>query len=180
MIDYEKINKIRKEKKITGHKLSELSGIPYTTIAKITAGYIKNPRQENINAIAKVLDVPAPSLLIDEEYDECKVINFIPTDIVKLLSVYFILNSSSTELIKSLFGSENIEKTIPAKDINTLIPAYTALRESLKESENSEQVVKAVTILSKHPQLIKIVLQCDGKPDEYLDKLSDMQDILDK
>ena len=49
------INRIKKEKGMTNDVISELSGIPKSTIAKITSGVTPNPKLETLKAIAKVL-----------------------------------------------------------------------------------------------------------------------------
>lgn len=51
----DKINKIKKEKRITNDMLAELSGIPKSTLAKITSGKTPNPKLETVRAIANVL-----------------------------------------------------------------------------------------------------------------------------
>ena len=55
IIDISKINKIRKNKGITIKQLVELSGISYTTLSKICAGYVAKPNTKTLNAIAKAL-----------------------------------------------------------------------------------------------------------------------------
>lgn len=54
----EKINELRKAKGITLDALAAMSGVPKSTLSKITAGQTKNPNLETVQAIAKALGVP--------------------------------------------------------------------------------------------------------------------------
>jgi repressor LexA len=54
----EKINELRKAQKLSLVQLSEKSGIPKSTLSKITAGITQNPNLETIQAIARALGVP--------------------------------------------------------------------------------------------------------------------------
>ena len=51
----EKINEIRKAKNMSIDELCERSGIPKSTISKITAGITTNPTLDTIQAIARAL-----------------------------------------------------------------------------------------------------------------------------
>ena len=53
----EKINEIRKERKMDLATLAELSGVPYGTLSKITAGITKDPKLETVKSIARTLGV---------------------------------------------------------------------------------------------------------------------------
>lgn len=53
----EKINEIRKEKRMDLATLAELSGVPYGTLSKITAGITKDPKLETVKSIARTLGV---------------------------------------------------------------------------------------------------------------------------
>jgi transcriptional regulator with XRE-family HTH domain len=54
----EKINELRKQKKLSLDELSEKSGISKSTLSKITSGQTKNPNLETVQAIARALNVP--------------------------------------------------------------------------------------------------------------------------
>lgn len=51
----EMINEIRKKKNLSVDELAELSGVPKSTLAKITAGITTNPNLETVKAIARAL-----------------------------------------------------------------------------------------------------------------------------
>ena len=52
----ERINEIRKQKKMSINQLSELSGVPKGTLSKITAGITTNPNLDTLKAIARTLE----------------------------------------------------------------------------------------------------------------------------
>ncbi|UWP58597.1 helix-turn-helix domain-containing protein [Ruminococcus gauvreauii] len=55
-MDYRKIKEIMKDRKYTLEELSELSGIPLSTLSKITSGITPNPRYDTMAAIAQALN----------------------------------------------------------------------------------------------------------------------------
>lgn len=62
----ELINEVRKQKKISIEELSLKSGVPKSTLSKITAGITKNPNLETVRAIAQALDLSLDDL--DQSY----------------------------------------------------------------------------------------------------------------
>lgn len=54
----EKINILRKEQKLSLDDLAKKSGVPKSTLSKLTAGITQNPNLETIQAIARALGVP--------------------------------------------------------------------------------------------------------------------------
>ena len=61
----EYMNKRKKELNLSNAKISELSGVPMSTLSKIMAGIIKNPKLNTLQAIAKVLECT-----IDDFYEK--------------------------------------------------------------------------------------------------------------
>lgn len=56
-MDYiDRIKQLKTEKKITNEKLSELTGIPLSTVSKILAGISDSPKLSNMVLIARALD----------------------------------------------------------------------------------------------------------------------------
>ena len=51
-----RIKQIKNEKKITNERLSELTGIPLSTVSKILAGISDSPKLSNMVLIARALD----------------------------------------------------------------------------------------------------------------------------
>ena len=56
------IKKIRKKRGISQDKLSKLAEVAYNTIIKIESGAIQNPTIENVQKIAKALNISLDEL----------------------------------------------------------------------------------------------------------------------
>lgn len=59
----DKIQEYRKEKGITQETLAKLAGIPYTTLAKIESGQVKNPTINTLIKIAAALEITLDELI---------------------------------------------------------------------------------------------------------------------
>lgn len=70
------IKKIRKAKKWTQAQLAEKVGIEPVSIARIEIG-LNFPKEENISAIAKALNVEISDLFVDREADEKSTLKYI-------------------------------------------------------------------------------------------------------
>ena len=57
------IRKLRKKKGLSQDNLARKAAIPYTTLTKIESNVVKNPSVQNIDKIAKALDVKIEDLL---------------------------------------------------------------------------------------------------------------------
>lgn len=60
----ETINELRKQKGLSIEELSNLAGVPKSTLSKITAGITKNPNLDTVQAILSLLDVLLIILII--------------------------------------------------------------------------------------------------------------------
>lgn len=54
-MSYIRINELRKQKGLTNKELSDISGVPFGTISKISAGITKIPNVKTMKAIADAL-----------------------------------------------------------------------------------------------------------------------------
>mgnify|MGYP002626528796 CR=1 FL=1 len=61
----ERINQLKKEKRLTNARLAELSGVNLSTLDKITGGFNTNPTLETLRALARALEC-TPGELLDE------------------------------------------------------------------------------------------------------------------
>ena len=59
----QKIQKLRKEKKLSQDELARKADIPYTTLTKIEIGVIKKPSVFAVGKIAKALEVSLDELI---------------------------------------------------------------------------------------------------------------------
>lgn len=66
----ERIKYWRKEKGITQDALTKKADIPYTTLAKIEAGFVKNPRMDTLIKIAAGLEITIDELIKEENGEE--------------------------------------------------------------------------------------------------------------
>ena len=55
-MNLEYIRQLKKEKKMTSQKISDISGVPKSTIDKILVGTSKNPKLETLRVIANALE----------------------------------------------------------------------------------------------------------------------------
>jgi transcriptional regulator with XRE-family HTH domain len=59
----DKIQKTRNDKGITQEALAQLAGVPYTTLAKIESGQVKNPTINTLIKIAAALKITLDDLI---------------------------------------------------------------------------------------------------------------------
>lgn len=79
----ENLKFLREEKRISKNKLGELVGVNQSTISRWESNEIK-PSIDNVEEVAKVLNVPLPDLLIkDLQFDNGNLIDF-NSDIIKI------------------------------------------------------------------------------------------------
>lgn len=57
------IKQLRKQKGLTQKALAKLSSVSYSTLTKIETGVIASPRLEQLQKIAKALDVTVDNLI---------------------------------------------------------------------------------------------------------------------
>lgn len=67
-----RIKQLKKQKGLSNEALSDLSGVPKGTLAKILGSETQNPQISNIIKIAKVLDTTADFLLFGKSENEAK------------------------------------------------------------------------------------------------------------
>lgn len=65
-----RIKQLKKQKGLSNEALSDLSGVPKGTLAKILGSETQNPQISNIIKIAKVLDTTADFLLFGKPENE--------------------------------------------------------------------------------------------------------------
>lgn len=67
-----RIKQLKKQKGLSNEALSDLSGVPKSTLAKIFGSETKDPQISNIIKIIKVLDTTADFLLFGKSENETK------------------------------------------------------------------------------------------------------------
>ncbi len=97
-MDYiERIKKIKNEKKITNDKLSELTGIPLSTLSKIMAGISDSPKLSNIVSIADALGCSLDYIVSGVPRNEHNYT--LSPDEMDFIEVYRELDTHSKELV---------------------------------------------------------------------------------
>ena len=54
--DSQRFNKLRLDKNLSLKDVATLSGVPFSVVSKISAGYTLNPRPNTVSSLAKALD----------------------------------------------------------------------------------------------------------------------------
>lgn len=85
-MDIMNIKKTLKEKKITYQCLSELSGVPLSTIKSVFCGKTKNPTIETVNAIKKALGLDT------DEFGDGISQNYITQEEENIIKIYRLLD----------------------------------------------------------------------------------------
>jgi phage repressor protein C with HTH and peptisase S24 domain len=120
-MDYiERIKKIKSEKKITNDKLSEMTGIPLSTLSKIMAGISDSPKLSNIISIAEALGCSLDYIVSgipesDHNYT-------LAPEEMDFIELYRTLDGHSKELVlmvaKKESQREQTAKTTPEKSVS--------------------------------------------------------------
>ena len=100
-----RIKKIKADKKITNDKLSELTGIPLSTLSKIMAGISDSPKLANIVSIADALGCSLDYIVngTPENHNNCT----LAEDELALIDVYRKLDAHSKELVTIVANKES-------------------------------------------------------------------------
>lgn len=100
----DRINMLKKERKLTNPDLSALTDIPLGTLTKMLAGYAESPKLSYIVAIATVFNVSLDYLVsgIEENNNNYTLTN----EEIKLIERYRDLSDHSRELVRIVVGKE--------------------------------------------------------------------------
>lgn len=98
----ERINEIRKLKGLTNDELSKQSGVPLSTLSKITAGITKNPSIDTLKAIAKALNCS----LEDFDVNRSKSSNVTPEEF-EHIKKYRTLDEHGKEIVDIILDKES-------------------------------------------------------------------------
>ena len=171
IIDISKINKIRKNKGFTIKQLVELSGISYTTLSKICAGYVAKPNTKTLNAIAKALDVPVSIFYKDDDPYNSSInwLSMLPAKTGNAIIKFFALNESSQKLVDALFSESPDELSIA--EINNRIPLFESLLQ-VKDVDTVKNLSTTIDIILKNPAVIDVVVACADQSTDDLKKIA--------
>ena len=101
----DRIKKIKAEKKITNDKLSELTGIPISTLSKLMAGISDSPKLSNIVAIADALGCSLDYIVsgVPENHNNCT----LSADELDFIELYRGLDEHSRQLLLMVARKES-------------------------------------------------------------------------
>lgn len=108
----DRIKKLKSKKKITNDKLSELTGIPLSTLSKIMAGISDSPKLSNIVSIAEVLDCSLDYIV--NGTPENKNNYTLSIDEINIIEAYRKLDDHSKELVDLVVKKEGERTAVSA------------------------------------------------------------------
>ena len=114
----DRIKKIKNEKKITNDKLSEITGIPLSTLSKIMAGISDSPKLSNIVSIADALGCSLDYIVsgTPENHNNCT----LSADELSLIEIYRKLDAHSKELVTMVANKES-QRVVAASTATTSV-----------------------------------------------------------
>lgn len=138
----DRIKKIKNDKKITNDKLSELTGIPLSTLSKIMAGISDSPKLANIVSIADALGCSLDYIVngTPENHNNCT----LAEDELALIDLYRKLDAHSKELVTMVANKES----------QRLIAASAATASARKE-ERAARTAKILPTLNSASSFAK-------------------------
>ena len=136
-MDYiSRIKQVKNEKKITNEKLSELTGIPLSTVSKILAGISDSPKLSNMVLIARALDCTLDYIVSGTPQNNNN----------------YMLSESEIELVETYrqldgYGKELVD-VVAQKELDRLGMISEKTVASQKQALHSTQAQKSAKILS--------------------------------
>lgn len=125
----EMIKVFRKEKGLTLEALSEESGVPVSTIKKISAGITTDPNLSTIKAIASAL-----GCTLDDFSDGSSFGNSVTTRELKLIKKYRVIDGHGQKAVDMILDHEYIRCTSAAAAVPVPIPLPETVEEPEEEA----------------------------------------------
>lgn len=114
----DRIKEIKAEKKITNDKLSELTGIPLSTLSKIMAGISDSPKLANIVSISEALGCSLDYIVngTPENHNN----SFLSTTELSLIDAYRRLDAHSRELVL-MVAQKEAQRAVASADADVAV-----------------------------------------------------------
>lgn len=167
-MDYiSRIKQIKTEKKITNEKLSELTGIPLSTVSKILAGISDSPKLSNMVLIARALDCTLDYIVSGTPQNDN---NYTLTDVeIELIESYRQIDNHGKELLLMVARKEEERMGVVVDSVNT------TKKRSARVASNSQAKIlpltASVSAFSAEPRkpVLLYDLPVSAGPGVYLD-----------
>ena len=133
-MDYiSRIKQVKNEKKITNEKLSELTGIPLSTVSKILAGISDSPKLSNMVLIARALDCTLDYIVSGTPQNNN---NYTLTDKeIEFIEVYRQLDFYGKDLVEVVAQKELDRIGVISEGMAAAIPAVEQPNENQKTAK---------------------------------------------
>lgn len=173
-MDYiERIKSRKSEKKITNDQLSEMTGIPVSTLSKILAGFTDSPKLSNIVAICDALDCSVDYILsgVPENTNNYT----LEPDEMRLIEDFRTLDRHGREMVRLVLDKEGERVSMDAYQTAAVPRARVISEERAKARFSTAPGTFAATAARKTPGFDKrsiplYDLPVSAGPGEYLDE----------
>ncbi len=168
-MDYiERIKARKNERRVTNEQLSEMTGIPVSTLSKILAGFSDSPKLSNIVAICDALDCSVDYIIsgVPENTNNYT----LEPDEMRLVEDYRQLDRHGREMVRVVLDKENERVTMDAYNNVAYEKAPASRARIISEEKVASRfaAVRATSGFAKR-QLPLYGLPVSAGPGEYLD-----------
>ncbi|MBQ9079833.1 MAG: helix-turn-helix domain-containing protein [Clostridia bacterium] len=171
-MDYiDRIKARKSEKKITNEQLSELTGIPVSTLSKILAGFSDSPKLSNIVAICDALDCSVDYILsgVPENTNNYT----LEPDEMRLVEDFRTLDRHGREMVRLVLDKESERVTMDAYE-TAAAPRGRVISEERARARFAAPLQSVANTARKTPgfekrQIPLYGLPVSAGPGEYLD-----------
>lgn len=173
-MDYiERIKARKSEKKITNDQLSDMTGIPVSTLSKILAGFTDSPKLSNIVAICDALDCSVDYILsgVPENTNNYT----LEPDEMRLIEDFRTLDRHGREIVRLVLDKENERVSMDAYESAAAPRARIISEDRVKARIAAAPGIFAASAARKTPGFDKrsiplYDLPVSAGPGEYLDE----------
>lgn len=165
-MDYiDRIKARKNEKKITNDQLSEMTGIPVSTLSKILAGFSDSPKLSNIVAICDALDCSVDYILsgVPENTNNYT----LEPDEMRFIEDWRALDRHGREMVRLVMDKEGERVTMDAYE-SAAAPRGRVISTELVRSRIATAPVRKTPGFDKR-QILLYALPVSAGPGEYLD-----------
>ena len=171
-MDYiSRIKQVKNEKKITNEKLSELTGIPLSTVSKILAGISDSPKLSNMVLIARALDCTLDYIVSGTPQNNNNYT--LNTKEIEFIEIYRQLDSYGKDLVEVVAQKELDRVGVITESISSA--QTSAMQQSVDEQKSAKILSIPQTVASEYSydftkkSILLYDLPVSAGPGVYLD-----------